>query len=163
MGNSPNSLRKSYDHPESLSRSKIRSIISELGWFRISVIILIIAGLAVGLYFLIKHLNNKSEETSAPTMRPTSPPNKCIECMINLGLPQISGFTSAEDLNKLVNSEKCNQALNALCNVNGLSTPVFTETDGKCYTSCRPDGITGLGYDVACAQNANQQSMICKT
>ena len=140
-----------------------RSIINELGWFRISVIILIIAGLAVGLYFLIKHLNNKSEVTSAPTMRPTSPPNKCIECMINLGLPQISGFTSAEDLNKLVNSEKCNQALNALCNVNGLSTPVFTETDGKCFTSCRPDGLAGVAYDTICSENSNQQSMICKS
>ena len=154
-----------YNYPRSVSSSKIRAIINELGWFQIAVIISIIVGLSVGLYFLIKHLNkpNKPEETSAPTMRPTSPPNKCIECMINLGLPQISGFTSAEDINKLVNSEKCNQALNALCNVNGLSTPVFTETDGKCYTSCRPDGITGLGYDTGCAQNAKQQSMICKT
>ena len=152
-----------YHYPRSAS-SKIRKIINELGGSQIVVIIsiIVIVGLSVGLYFLIKHLN-KPEETSAPTMRPTSPPNKCIECMINLGLPQISGFTSAEDLNKLVSSKKCNQALNALCNVNGLSTPVFTETDGKCYTSCRPDGITGLGYDVACAQNANQQSMICKT
>ena len=151
-----------YSYPSRVSSSKIRAIISELGWFQIAVIISIIVGLSVGLYFLIKYLN-KPEETSAPTMRPTSPPNKCIECMINLGLPQISGFTSAEDINKLVNSEKCNQALNALCNVNGLSTPVFTETDGKCYTSCRPDGITGLGYDAGCAQNAKQQSMICKT
>jgi len=154
---------RDYDHhPERLSRSKIRAIISELGWFQISVIILIIAGLAVGLYFLIKHLNNKSEVTSAPTMRPTSPPNKCIECMLNLGLPQITGITSVEDLNKLVSSEKCNQALNAVCNVNGLSTPVFTETDGKCYTSCRPDGLPGLAYDTTCAQNSKQQSMICK-
>ena len=151
-----------YSYPSRVSSSKIRAIISELGWFQIAVIISIIVGLSVGLYFLIKYLN-KPEETSAPTMRPTSPPNKCIECMINLGLPQISGFTSAVDINKLVNSEKCNQALYALCNVIGLSTPVFTETDGKCYTSCRPDGITGLGYDTGCAQNAKQQSMICKT
>jgi hypothetical protein len=140
-----------------------RSIINELGWFRLSVIILIIAGLAVGLYFLIKHLNNKSEVTSAPTMRPTSPPNKCIECMLNLGLPQITGITSVEDLDKLVSSEKCNQALNAVCNVNGLSTPVFTETDGKCYTSCRPDGLPGVAYNTICLQNSTQQSFICKS
>jgi hypothetical protein len=142
-----------------------RSIINELGWFRLSVIILIIAGLAVGLYFLIKHLNNKSEVTSSPTMSPTSPPNKCIECMLNLGLPEITGITSAEDLNELASSgyEKCNQALNAVCNVNGLSTPVFTETDGKCYKSCRPDGLPGLAYDTICSLNSTQQSTICKS
>lgn len=156
------SLSEGYKHPESLSRSKIREIISELGWFRISVIILIIAGLAVGLYFLIKHLNNKSEVTSSPTMKPTSPPNKCIDCMVNLKLPEITGITSAEDLNKLVSSDKCNEALNAVCNVNGLSTPVST-TDGKCYTSCRPaDVLAGLAYDATCLKNSTEQSFICK-
>lgn len=132
--------------------SKIRKIINELGWFQIAVIILIIVGLSVGLYFLIKHLN-KSEETSAPTMKPTSPPNKCLECMSFLGLPKITGFTSAEDLVILNTSGKCNQALNAMCNVNILSTPVST-TDGKCYTSCKPDGLAELAYNAACAENA---------
>jgi hypothetical protein len=135
---------------------------SKIRWFQIAVIILIIAGLAVGLYFLIKHLNNKSEVTSSPTMKPTSPPNKCIDCMVNLKLPEITGITSAEDLKKLVGSDQCNQALNSVCNVNGLSTPVFTDTDGKCYTSCRPDGLAGLAYDTTCSQNSKQQSFICK-